>query len=126
MKLKTNCSWEHPYTPDPKFNKRVAYFSMEFGIHQTLKTYSGGLGYLAGSHMQAAHDLKQNMIGIGMLWKYGYYDQVRDHSSNMKVLFRERYYNYLQPTDLIFPVEINGHTVHDHVLGDSDGLRVLI
>jgi starch phosphorylase len=85
---------------------------MEFGIDQTLKTYSGGLGYLAGSHMMAAHDLKQNMIGIGMLWKYGYYEQVRDHSGLMRTLFRERYYNYLQPTDLIFPVEINGHTVN--------------
>ena len=112
MKLKTNCSWEHPYTPDPQYGKRVAYFSMEFGIDQTLKTYSGGLGYLAGSHMMASHDLKQNMIGIGMLWKYGYYEQVRDHSGLMRTLFRERYYNYLQPTDLIFPVEINGHTVN--------------
>ncbi|MFK7972790.1 MAG: alpha-glucan family phosphorylase [Bacteroidia bacterium] len=112
MKLKTNCSWEHPYTPDPQYGKRVAYFSMEFGIDQTLKTYSGGLGYLAGSHMQASYDLKQNMIGIGMLWKFGYYDQIRDQSGNMRALFRERYYNYLQPTDLVFPVDINGHTVN--------------
>ena len=58
----------HPYTPAKKFEKKVAYFSMEFGIHQALKIYSGGLGFLAGSHMRSAHELKQNVIGIGMLW----------------------------------------------------------
>ncbi|MCL4134021.1 UNVERIFIED_CONTAM: hypothetical protein GTU68_020955 [Idotea baltica] len=84
---------------------------MEFGIDPALKIYSGGLGYLAGSHMRSAHDLKQNMIGIGMLWKLGYYDQIRDANSTMKVLSRERYYSFLQPTDLIFPVVINGHEV---------------
>lgn len=110
--MKTNCKWEHPYTPDPKFSKRAAYFSMEFGIDNAFKIYSGGLGYLAGSHMRSAYELKQNMIGIGMLWKYGYYEQIRDSNSKMKAQFRERFYSFLQPTDLIFPVNINGHTVH--------------
>ncbi|RMG69166.1 MAG: alpha-glucan family phosphorylase [Bacteroidetes bacterium] len=109
--MKTNCTWEHPYTPDPKYKKRVAYFSMEFGIDHIFRIYSGGLGYLAGSHMRSAHDLKQNMIGIGMLWKYGYYDQVRDQNSNMRALFRERFYTFLEETDILIPVEINGHPV---------------
>ncbi|MEZ4775783.1 MAG: alpha-glucan family phosphorylase [Bacteroidia bacterium] len=109
--MKTNCTWEHPYTPAEPFSKRVAYFSMEFGIDTALKIYSGGLGYLAGSHMRSAYDLKQNMIGIGMLWKFGYYDQVRDQNSSMKVLFRERYYTFLQETDMVFPVKIHGQEV---------------
>ena len=109
--MKTNCTWEHPYTPAPKYKKRVAYFSMEFGVDYALKIYSGGLGYLAGSHMRSAYDLKQNMIGIGMLWKFGYYDQVRDQHSNMRALFRERYYTFLEPTDMVFPVDINGSPV---------------
>ncbi|MEL6674004.1 MAG: alpha-glucan family phosphorylase [Bacteroidota bacterium] len=109
--MKTNSKWEHPYKYPKAYDKRVAYFSMEFGIDPALKIYSGGLGYLAGSHMKSAYDLKQNMIGIGMLWKLGYYDQIRDANSNMKVLQRERYYSFLQETDLIFPVEINGHHV---------------
>ncbi len=109
--MKTNCKWEHPYAPAPEYKKRVAYFSMEFGIDTALKIYSGGLGYLAGSHMRSAHDLKQNMIGVGMLWKFGYYDQVRDANSSMRSLWRERYYTFLQETDLIFPVVINGHEV---------------
>ena len=55
--------------------KKVAYFSMEFAVHQPLKIYSGGLGFLAGSHLRSAYELRQNMINIGILWKYGYYDQ---------------------------------------------------
>lgn len=109
--IKTNCKWEHPYQYPKKYSKRVAYFSMEFGIDTAMKIYSGGLGYLAGSHMRSAYSLKQNMIGIGMLWKYGYYEQTRDTNSFMKPLYRERYYSFLQPTDLIFPVDVNGHPV---------------
>ena len=109
--MKKDCTWEHPYTPAPEYSKRAAYFSMEFGIDPALKIYSGGLGYLAGSHMRSAHDLKQNMIGVGMLWKFGYYDQVRDANSAMRALFRERYYTFLQETDLVVPVIINGNEV---------------
>ena len=63
---------------NPEYKKKVAYFSMEFAIHQPLKIYSGGLGFLAGSHMRSAYELKQNLVGVGMLWKYGYYDQSRN------------------------------------------------
>ncbi len=41
--------YQHPYEFDPKYKKAVAYFSMEFAIDQPFKTYSGGLGFLAGS-----------------------------------------------------------------------------
>jgi len=109
--MKIDCTWEHPYTPAEPFQKRVAYFSMEFGIDTAMKIYSGGLGYLAGSHMRSAYATKQNMIGIGMLWKYGYYDQVRDHNGSMKVLYRERYYSCLEATNLIFPINVHGHAV---------------
>jgi len=92
--------WHHPYTPSPEFNKKVAYFSMEFGIDQGLKTYSGGLGYLAGSHMKAAFDLKQNLIGVGLLWKYGYYDQGRNPDQSMHPYFVEKTYNFLEDTGI--------------------------
>ena len=71
------------YTPAPEYNTSVAYFSMEFAIDQSLKIYSGGLGFLSGSHLRSAFELKQNLIGIGMLWKYGYYDQVRKKKEKM-------------------------------------------
>ena len=79
-----------PYQFNPKYSKPVAYFSMEFAVDQSLKIYSGGLGFLAGSHLRSAYELKQNLLGIGMLWKYGYYDQVRDHNTPMKPAFVEK------------------------------------
>jgi glycogen phosphorylase len=103
--------WYHPYEINDKFQKRVAYFSMEFGIHQALKTYSGGLGFLAGSHMRSAYDLRQNMIGIGILWKYGYYDQVRNDDQTMRVQFQKKYYTYLEDSGITVTVNVNGHPV---------------
>ncbi len=100
------------YEISNKYSKKVAYFSMEFAIAQCLKTYSGGLGYLAGSHMRSAFDLKQNMIGIGILWKYGYYDQVRRADNGMDVLFQEKHYSFFEDTGIMVPVYINKHQVY--------------
>ncbi len=100
-------SWHHPYKPARKYNKRVAYFSMEFGIDQGLKIYSGGLGFLAGSHLRSAFDLKQNMIGIGMLWKYGYYDQGRAEDQSMVARRSEKRYNFLEDTGIEVRITIN-------------------
>lgn len=99
----------HPYEIDPKFSTSVAYFSMEFAIDQTLKTYSGGLGFLAGSHMRSAYDLKQNLVGIGMLWTYGYYQQTRGEYREMAVQRRRNLYHFLEDPGIEFQV-----TVHDH------------
>ena len=53
----------------------VAYFSMEFGIHNSLKIYSGGLGMLAGDYIKEASDSNVDMCGIGFLYRYGYFKQ---------------------------------------------------
>ncbi|GAB3275343.1 alpha-glucan family phosphorylase [Larkinella harenae] len=82
---------------------------MEFAIDQALKTYSGGLGFLAGSHMRSAYELKQNVIGIGILWKYGYYDQTRKTDNAMDVQFREKIYSFLEDTGITFTIEVH-HT----------------
>tara|TARA_R110001583_G_scaffold2514_7_gene18171 strand:- start:6906 stop:8549 length:1644 start_codon:yes stop_codon:yes gene_type:complete len=99
--------WHMPYKPAKEFNKKVAYFSMEFGIHQALKIYSGGLGFLAGSHMRSGYELKQNMIGIGMLWKYGYYDQGRNGDQTMKTNFIEKNYTFLEDSGLEVEVKLH-------------------
>ena len=96
-----------PYIPDPKYATSVAYFSMEYAIEQPLKIYSGGLGYLAGSHLRSAYQLKQNMIGVGILWKYGYYDQIRKSDQTMDVLFLEKHYAFIQPTDIRLEITVN-------------------
>ena len=99
--------WHHPYKPAKKYNKKVAYFSMEFGIDQSFNIYSGGLGFLAGSHMRSGFELKQNMIGIGMLWKYGYYDQARNVDETLKTDFNIKHFDFLEDTGI--EVEIKLH-----------------
>lgn len=99
--------YRHPYTFNKKYQKSAVYFSMEFAIDQSLKIYSGGLGFLAGSHMRSAYDLKQNLIGIGILWKKGYYDQFLNEDSSMGTLFREKNYSFLEDTNIKFTIKIN-------------------
>lgn len=101
---------EH-YPFNKEYKKPVAYFSMEFAIHQALKIYSGGLGFLAGSHMRSAYDLKQNMVGIGILWSYGYYDQARDENRNLRIEFRRKHYYFLEELDVKVNVTVNGKII---------------
>jgi glycogen phosphorylase len=96
-----------PYTVDPRFAKKVAYFSMEFAVHQPLKIYSGGLGFLAGSHLRSAYELKQNLIAVGILWRYGYYDQTRNQDQTLQVQWNEKIYNFLEDTGIKFQVNIH-------------------
>ncbi|WP_324674214.1 alpha-glucan family phosphorylase [Hymenobacter sp. GOD-10R] len=97
-----------PYAPAPEFKTQAAYFSMEFALDQALKTYSGGLGFLAGSHMRSVYELKQNLIGISILWSFGYYDQDRNEDQTMRAEFRQKNYSFLEDTGLVFPI-----TIHD-------------
>lgn len=103
--------YSHPYEIASEYSKSVAYFSMEFAIDQTLKIYSGGLGFLAGSHMRSVYDLKQNQIGIGILWSFGYYNQVRGENREMAVLHRRKQYHFLKETDIKYTINIYGAEV---------------
>ncbi len=55
--------------------EQIAYFSMEFGLHESLRTYSGGLGILAGDFLKEASDQNRNLIGVSLLYRYGYFQQ---------------------------------------------------
>ena len=100
-----------PYEVDPIYSKKVTYFSMEFAVHQPLKIYSGGLGYLSGSHLRSAYELRQNMVGVGILWKYGYYDQARNQDQTLQVQWNEKQYNFLEDTGIKFQIQIHEHPV---------------
>lgn len=100
-----------PYQTADLYSKRVAYFSMEFAVHQPLKIYSGGLGFLSGSHLRSAFELKQNLIGIGILWKYGYYDQSRNQDQTLKPEWYEKTYSFLQDTGIKFQIKVHGAPV---------------
>jgi starch phosphorylase len=101
----------HNYDINPKYEKSVAYFSMEFAISQVLKIYSGGLGFLAGSHMRSAYDLKQNVVGIGLLWSFGYYDQARHENGTLRPVFTRKFYDFLEELDIHVTVKVHNEEV---------------
>ena len=67
----------------PKFGT-IAYFSAEFGLHESLPIYSGGLGVLAGDHVKSASDLGVPLIGVGILYSQGYFRQRLDESGRQQ------------------------------------------
>lgn len=100
-------NYKIPYSIDDRYARKVAYFSMEFAVHQPLKIYSGGLGFLSGSHLRSAYELRQNMIGIGILWKFGYYDQSRNLDQTLQVSWMEKNYAFLEDTGIKFQIPIH-------------------
>ena len=76
----------------------IAYFSMEFGVTPTLPIYSGGLGILAGDHLKSASDLGVPLVGIGLLYQWGYFSQSLDRSG-----WQQESYRHNDPAEL--PVE---------------------
>src|SRR3984893_5980683 len=72
--------------------KPVAYFSAEFGFHESIPNYSGGLGILAGDHCKSASDLDLNFVAVGLLYRHGYFRQEidkdgRQHAVNLNQNF---------------------------------------
>ena len=53
----------------------IAYFSMEYGLHQSLRTYSGGLGILAGDYLKECSDSNENLVAVGLIYRFGYFQQ---------------------------------------------------
>ncbi len=81
--------------------KRVAYFSMEFGLGEALPLYAGGLGILAGDYLKAASDLGVPVVGVGLLYQEGYFRQTVDHDGRQL-----EFYPYNDPTSIpIAPVQ---------------------
>ncbi len=71
--------------------KSVAYFSMEFGLHESVRIYSGGLGVLAGDHVRSASDLGVPLIGIGLMYREGYFRQFIDQGEQVDVYPKARW-----------------------------------
>jgi glycogen phosphorylase len=75
--LKSDDTWGAVHASSLR-SRPVAYFSAEFGLHESLPIYSGGLGVLAGDHLKSASDLGIPLIGIGLLYDQGYFRQTLD------------------------------------------------
>lgn len=67
----------------------VAYFSAEFGLHESLPIYAGGLGVLAGDHLKAASDLGVPLVGVGLLYAHGYFRQSVDGEGRQQETYGE-------------------------------------
>lgn len=93
-------STEHP----------VAYFCAEFGVHNSLPLYSGGLGILAGDHLKSASDLGLPLVGVGLLYRYGYFRQRLTRDG-----WQEEHYVETHPDEL--PI---------HQLNDGNGTPLTI
>jgi starch phosphorylase len=71
-------SWFEGEHEDAK-GSLIGYFSLEFGLHESLPLYSGGLGILAGDHLKSASDLGLPLVGMGLAYQYGYFSQYLNH-----------------------------------------------
>jgi len=101
----------------------VAYISTEFGLHESLGIYSGGLGVLSGDHAKAASDMGLPFVGIGNLYRKGYFHQRIDPDGRQHHIFRDfDFYRLpLRPLhtttgrDLIVSIDFPGREVHARV-----------
>lgn len=91
---------------------QVAYFSMEYGIDNAMKTYAGGLGILAGDYMKGAHDYKFPIIGMGIKWKQGYCKQKIGEDNKVYDVFNNLSYDdFLEDTGISVTVKIRKRDV---------------
>ncbi|MGH3888389.1 MAG: alpha-glucan family phosphorylase, partial [Pseudonocardiaceae bacterium] len=94
----------------PALPLSIAYFSMEFGVSEVLPFYSGGLGVLAGDHLKAASDLGVPLIGVGLLYRSGYFRQSLSLDG-----WQQEHYPALDPQGL--PL---------HLVADATGAPLLV
>src|SRR5437764_10876304 len=75
--------------------KPVAYFSAEFGFHESIPNYSGGLGILSGDHCKSASDLDLNFVAIGLLYRHGYFRQEIDKDGIQRAVSLNQNFHHL-------------------------------
>jgi starch phosphorylase len=106
---------EYVFQPANSFEKitesaPVAYFCAEYGVHNSLPIYSGGLGILAGDHLKSASDMNVPLVAVGLLYRFGYFRQNITHDGWQV----ERYNNIFESEHALMPVV------------DDNGERVLV
>jgi len=101
-------TWGHRHAPQ-LHQRPVAYFSAEFGFHESLPISAGGLGILAGDHAKSASDLGLGFVGIGLFYREGYFQQAIDANN-----WQTEYYNPVDP-----------HNVPLEPVYDAEGERLM-
>ncbi len=109
----------YPRTHDGVLPGPVAYFSMEFGLHESLPIYSGGLGILAGDHCKEASDLALPFVGMGFLYPQGYFRQRITRTGDQEALYDRLHFAELpaevardpQGREAMISVDLSGRRV---------------
>ncbi|KAF1084259.1 Glycogen phosphorylase [Sporotomaculum syntrophicum] len=120
----------HPRYKD----KTIAYFSAEFGLHESCPIYSGGLGVLAGDHTKSASDLGLPFVGVGLLYRHGYFRQIINPDGYQENHYPDLNFNEMPITpevgenglDFTVSVELPGRTVYIKMWKAQVGLAKLI
>lgn len=97
-----------------KSDQTVAYFSMEFGLHESIPIYGGGLGILAGDFLKAASDLSMPCVGVGLIYKYGYFTQRINMHGYQEEQFQE-FDNHQIPMQVIRDEHGGERRIHMHI-----------
>ena len=106
-----------------KLDRTIAYFSAEFGLHEALPIYSGGLGVLSGDHCKAASDLGLPFVGVGFLYPQGYFTQHIDADGMQQAIYEKVDFAEVPATPALDPngnevlinVDLPGRTVYAKV-----------
>ncbi|MFN3410610.1 MAG: alpha-glucan family phosphorylase [Exilispira sp.] len=88
--------------------KSIAYFSMEYGLHDSIPIFAGGLGILSGDHIKGSSDIKLPIIGVGLLYKYGYFAQKININGMQEEFYYENNPYYLPIKEV---KNINGESI---------------
>lgn len=115
-------TWFRRTYPD-KMDQTIAYFSAEFGLHEALPIYSGGLGVLAGDHCKSASDLGLPFIGVGFLYPQGYFTQEIDADGMQQAVYEKMDFAEVpaipaldpQGREVLIHVDLPGRTVYAKV-----------
>src|SRR6266446_479700 len=108
--------------PALKEGELIAYFCAEFGFHESLPIYSGGLGILAGDHCKTASDMALPFIAVGLLYRQGYFQQAIDGEGYQQAAYSDSDFGYLPITEVMkdgktleVSVEFGDHDVYAKV-----------
>ena len=102
----------------------ISYFSMEYGLHSSLKIYSGGLGILAGDYLKEASDKATKITGVGLLYRYGYFTQKLSSAGNQEADYEAQDFSKIPVTPVFDPetgkwivisIELPGRTLYARV-----------
>lgn len=113
-------TWANRVAPQISRDRPVAYFCAEFGIHESLPIYSGGLGILAGDHLKSASDLGVPLVGVGLMYRQGYFRQRLNHAGWQEDYYVDNLFDKM-PLELLknergeaiaIPLEIRQRTVN--------------